>query len=80
MRWSLLMYPLNVTLAPPLIGFAVANDAAEHAALNAYGYVPLLEILTSTRADLIAQADAQGIKVDGRWSDARLLAEIEKAV
>lgn len=31
------------------------------------------------RADLEAQAAAKGIKVDGRWSNARLKAELEKA-
>lgn len=36
------MYPLNVSLPAPAIGFAVANDEAEHAALSAAGYVPAL--------------------------------------
>lgn len=33
-----------------------------------------------TRAEMVQQADKLGIKADGRWSDARLLAEIEKAM
>lgn len=31
------------------------------------------------RNDLIEQAEAAGIKIDGRWSDARLAKEIENA-
>jgi len=37
------MYPLNVSLPSPQIGFAVANDADEHARLTAMGYEPALE-------------------------------------
>jgi hypothetical protein len=33
------MYPLNMTLSGA-VGYAVANDAAEHAALTLAGYVP----------------------------------------
>ena len=36
------MYPLNVSLPAPAIGFAVANDEAEHERLTAAGYVPAL--------------------------------------
>lgn len=36
------MYPLNVTLPAPAIGFALANDETEHAALTEAGYVPAL--------------------------------------
>jgi hypothetical protein len=36
------MYPLNVTLPAPAVGFALANDETEHAALTAAGYVPAL--------------------------------------
>lgn len=32
------------------------------------------------RADLVAQAEALGIDVDGRWSDRRLRQEIETAI
>lgn len=34
------MYPLNMKLPTPAIGFAVANDEAEHQALTASGYEP----------------------------------------
>ena len=33
-----------------------------------------------TRADLVAQAEALGIDVDGRWSERRLRQEIDAAV
>jgi len=33
-----------------------------------------------TRADLLAQADELGIKIDRRWSDERLLSEINAAL
>ena len=36
------MYPLNLSLAAPTVGFAVANDEAEHAELTARGYQPAL--------------------------------------
>lgn len=36
------MYPLNVSLPAPAIGFALANDETEHAALTEAGYVPAL--------------------------------------
>ena len=34
------MYPLNMTLLAPGIGFALANDASEHKALSDVGYLP----------------------------------------
>ncbi len=33
-------YPLNMQLPAPAIGFAVANDEAEHIALTGQGYQP----------------------------------------
>lgn len=42
------MYPLNVSLPAPAIGFAVANDETEHAALSAAGYVPALAAPVAT--------------------------------
>jgi len=36
------MYPLNVSLPAPAIGYAVANDESEHAALTVAGYLPAL--------------------------------------
>lgn len=75
------MYPLNVSLPAPAIGFAVANDAAEHQALSDAGYVPAYvapPAATIDRAALMAEAEARGLKVDGRWSDARLAEELAK--
>ena len=71
------MYPLNMTL--PAGGFAVANDAAEHQSLTAAGYVPPLVAEESPRAALIAELEGKGVKVDKRWSDARLAEEASKA-
>ena len=34
------MYPLDMKLPAPAIGFAVANDEDEHQALTAKGYGP----------------------------------------
>lgn len=34
------MYPLNMQLPAPQVGFAVANDETEHQALTAAGYGP----------------------------------------
>ena len=34
------MYPLNMQLPAPQIGFAVANDEAEHKTLTEAGYGP----------------------------------------
>lgn len=34
------MYPLNVKLAAPAVGFAVANSEDEHRALSERGYLP----------------------------------------
>ena len=36
------MYPMNLQLASLAVGFACANDEAEHAALTASGYLPAL--------------------------------------
>lgn len=76
------MYPLDVSLPAPAIGFAVANDQAEHQALTAAGYVPALEVAEAkpTRAELLAEAEARGVKVDARWSDKRLTEEIGRAL
>lgn len=80
------MYPLNVSLPAPAIGYAVANDADEHARLTAAGYVPALAqepdaldaALTSTTADEIvavrAQLDAAGIKYHPNTGLAKLKA------
>lgn len=36
-------YPLNVQLPAPQVGFALANDEAEHKALSEAGYLPAYE-------------------------------------
>lgn len=72
------MYPLNVQLPAPAVGFAVANDPIEHQALSAAGYVPAYVAPVLDRAALLAEAEAKGLKVDGRWSDARLAEELAK--
>jgi hypothetical protein len=70
------MYPLNVSLPAPAIGFAVANNEADHIALTAHGYVPAYVAPVLDRASLLEQAAAKGLTVDGRWSDARLAKEL----
>lgn len=76
------MYPLNMQLVAPAIGFAVANDAAEHQALTAAGYGPAfvapVDPEPTSRDALMAQAEAKGVKVDGRWSEARLAEKVAK--
>lgn len=82
------MYPLSMSKAAPEIGFAVANDEAEHQALSDAGYLPPLDghaadVVSpqeqATRAELLAQLEAKGVKVDRRWSDKRLVDELAKA-
>lgn len=52
------MYPLNVSLPAPGIGFAVANDEDEHERLTAAGYVPKLEKLAEpVKTSGLASAD-----------------------
>lgn len=34
------MYPLNMTLPAPAVGFALASNEDEHKALTGYGYLP----------------------------------------
>jgi hypothetical protein len=34
------MYPLNMQLPSPAVGFALASDAAEHQTLTDAGYLP----------------------------------------
>lgn len=47
------MYPLNLTLAEG-VGYAVANDEAEHEALTDRGYVPAYAGPRGTPPDLLA--------------------------
>lgn len=53
----------------------VADETAEQAA-RAEGYARFGAVPAE---DLRAQAKRLGIKLDGRWSDERIRAEIEKA-
>jgi len=53
-------YPLNLQLPAPAIGFAVANDEAEHIALSEHGYQPAF---VASDADP-AEADATGKTVE----------------
>ncbi len=79
------MYPLKMTLTAG-IGFAVANDEAEHQALTAGGYGPAY-VAPEPEADpaesdgaghtvesVRAQLDALGIAYDKRLGLAKLLA------
>lgn len=82
------MYPLNMQRATPDVGFALANDEAEHQVLTDAGYVPAFISVSSAtaqpalmaldRTTLMAQAEAKGMRVDKRWSDARLAEEVAK--
>ena len=73
------MYPLNVTMPAPALGFALANDDAEHRLLSDAGYLPAYaEEADDARTPLLAQAAEKGLKVDRRWSDARLADELAK--
>jgi hypothetical protein len=65
-------YPLNMQLPAPQVGFAVANDEAEHAALSEAGYEPKFvegQTIESVRAAL----DEAGIAYDKRLSLAKLI-------
>lgn len=73
------MYPLNLSLASPAVGFAVANDAEEHKALSDRGYLPaLVEIEPIDKAALIEKLKAAGVTADARWSVKRLQDEADK--
>lgn len=54
------MYPLNVSLPSPLIGYAVANDEVEHQSLTDAGYVPALVVSDADPEE----ADAEGHTVE----------------
>jgi hypothetical protein len=76
------MYPLNMKLEQG-VGFAVANDEAEHLALTALGYGPGLTIVEAdpaeadvaghTVASVRAALDSAGIAYDKRLGLAKLL-------
>lgn len=72
-------YPLNLQLAAPAIGFAVANDESEHIALSDMGYQPAFVADTSevdasgkTVDSVRAELDALGIAYSKRLGLARL--------
>jgi hypothetical protein len=69
------MYPLNVSLPAPLVGFAVANDEAEHINLTACGYLPafVANETAHTLESVKAALDAAGVEYDKRLGLAKLV-------
>ncbi len=67
----------------------IVKDTELHLALDDGWFLTLAETLIenasnqeepqATRDEMLQQAEKIGLKVDKRWSDARLLSEIEKA-
>lgn len=73
------MYPLNVKLKPPAVGFALANDADEHKELTAAGYEPaFVELAVQTVESVQTQLDAAGIEYDKRLGLAKLIELLPK--
>lgn len=73
------MYPLNVSLPAPQIGYAVANDADEHKALAAAGYEPAFVAEDAHTVESVrAQLDALGVEYDKRSGLAKLLELLPK--
>lgn len=78
------MYPLNMQkILEDGLGFAVANDEAEHVTLSEIGYEPKHDGVTAssgqTKDELQAKAKELGVEVDSRWGVKRLQEEIAKA-
>lgn len=79
------MYPLSMKLPAPAIGFAVANDEAEHIALTDFGYEPGF-VSTEPESDaeghtvesVRAALDAAGIEYDKRLGLSKLVALLPK--
>ena len=79
------MYPLNMQLPAPAIGYAVANDEAEHIELTGFGYEPGF-VSTEPTADaeghtvesVRAALDAAGIEYDKRLGLSKLVALLPK--
>lgn len=78
------MYPLNMQLPAPLVGFACANDEAEHISLTEQGYEPAFvkaeksdegHTLESVKAAL----DAAGVEYDKRLGLSKLIDLLPKA-
>lgn len=77
------MYPLDMKLPAPKIGFAVANDEDEHQTLSSAGYTPGYVAPFSANAEtdasgrtvesVRAQLDAAGIEYDKRNGLAKLI-------
>jgi hypothetical protein len=77
------MYPLSMQLPAPLIGFACANDEAEHIALTEQGYGPAFAVPEADPAEadteghtvesVRASLDAAGVTYDKRWGLTRLI-------
>lgn len=79
------MYPLNMQLPSPAIGYAVANDESEHIALSDFGYEPAFVSQEATSDDqghtvesVRSALDAAGIEYDKRWGLAKLVALLPK--
>lgn len=75
------MYPLNMQLPAPLIGFAVANDEAEHISLTKSGYGPgfvAQDDAGYTVESARSALDAAGIDYDKRLGLSKLIALIPK--
>lgn len=71
------MYPINVQLPAPAVGFALANDEFEHADLTKAGYVPVyVPVEDLAREAMLIEAGEKGLRVNRRWSDARLAEEL----
>lgn len=69
--------------------YAIVQSAEEEARHLAAGWAtstaaalaePESDDAAPTRAEMLQKATSLGIKVDGRWSDAKLLAAIDAAV
>ena len=77
------MYPLNMQLPAPAVGFACANDEAEHIALTEQGYSPAFVKAEKAEAPTLesvkAALDAAGIEYDKRLGLSKLIELLPKA-
>lgn len=73
------MYPLDMKLKEPLVGFALANNEDEHIALTNLGYLPAYEAKKETNEtgetveSVRAKLDELGIEYDKRVGLNKLL-------
>lgn len=58
--------------------YKIAFDKTEESALSDSGFICMKE-QAPKKSELAEKAESLGIKVDARWGEARLMAEIEKA-